>query len=34
MVVDRAIRPRYSHILVAVVDGEFTAKHGMATQNI
>jgi DNA polymerase V len=26
MVVNRAIRPRHQHIVVAVVDGEFTIK--------
>ncbi len=27
VVVDRAIKPRSGHIVVAVVDGEFTVKH-------
>jgi DNA polymerase V len=27
MVVDRAIKPRHNHIVVAVVDGDFTVKH-------
>ena len=27
MVVDRAVRPRHGHIVVAVVDGEFTVKR-------
>ena len=27
MVIDRAIRPRHNHIVVAVVDGDFTVKH-------
>lgn len=27
LVVDRAIRPRHRHIVVAVVDGEFTVKY-------
>jgi DNA polymerase V len=27
MVIDRAIRPRHNHIVVAVVDGEFTVKQ-------
>jgi DNA polymerase V len=27
MVVDRAVKPRHGHIVVAVVDGDFTVKH-------
>ena len=27
MVVDRAIKPRHNHIVVAIVDGDFTVKH-------
>lgn len=27
MVVDRAIKPRHNHIVVAVVDGDFTVKY-------
>lgn len=27
LVVDRAIKPRHNHIVVAVVDGDFTVKH-------
>jgi DNA polymerase V len=27
MIVDRAIKPRHGHIVVAVVDGEFTVKY-------
>jgi DNA polymerase V len=27
LVVDRAIRPRHGHIVVAIVDGEFTVKQ-------
>lgn len=27
LVVDKAIKPRHGHIVVAVVDGEFTVKH-------
>ena len=27
MVVDRAIKPRHNHIVVAVVDGDFTVKR-------
>ena len=27
IVVDKAIKPRHGHIVVAVVDGEFTVKH-------
>jgi DNA polymerase V len=27
MVVDRAVKPRHNHIVVAVVDGDFTVKH-------
>ena len=27
MVVDRAIKPRHGHIVVAVVDGDFTVKR-------
>lgn len=27
LVVDRAIRPRHGHVVVAVIDGEFTVKH-------
>lgn len=27
MVVDRAIKPRHRHVVVAVVDGEFTVKY-------
>ena len=27
LVVDRAVRPRHGHIVVAVVDGEFTVKR-------
>lgn len=27
LVVDRAIKPRHGHIVVAVVDGEFTVKY-------
>lgn len=27
LVVDRAIKPRHNHIVVAVVDGEFTVKQ-------
>ena len=27
MVIDRAIRPRHNHIVVAVIDGEFTVKQ-------
>ncbi|MBU4610342.1 translesion error-prone DNA polymerase V autoproteolytic subunit [Achromobacter sp. GG226] len=27
VVVDRAIRPRHAHIVVAIVDGEFTCKR-------
>ena len=27
LVVDRAIRPRHGHIVVAVLDGEFTVKQ-------
>ena len=26
LVVDRAIKPRHNHIVIAVVDGEFTVK--------
>ena len=27
LVVDRAVKPRHNHIVVAVVDGDFTVKH-------
>ena len=27
MVIDRALRPRHGHIVVAVVEGEFTVKQ-------
>ena len=27
LVVDKAVKPRHGHIVVAVVDGEFTVKH-------
>lgn len=27
LVVDKAIKPRHGHIVVAVVDGEFTVKY-------
>lgn len=27
LVVDRAIKPRHGHVVVAVVDGDFTVKH-------
>ena len=27
MVVDRAIKPRHNHIVVAIVDGDFTVKY-------
>ena len=27
MVIDRAIRPRHNHIVVAIVEGEFTVKQ-------
>lgn len=27
LVVDRAIKPQHGHVVVAVVDGEFTVKH-------
>ena len=27
MVVDRAIKPRHGHIVVAIVDGDFTVKY-------
>lgn len=27
LVVDRSIKPRHGHIVVAVVDGDFTVKH-------
>lgn len=27
LVVDRAIKPRHGHVMVAVVDGEFTVKY-------
>ena len=27
LVVDRAIKPRHNHIVVAIVDGDFTVKH-------
>lgn len=27
LVVDKAIKPRHGHVVVAVVDGEFTVKH-------
>ncbi|MEN9377873.1 MAG: hypothetical protein RL710_3030 [Pseudomonadota bacterium] len=27
MVVDRAVKPRHNHIVVAIVDGDFTVKY-------
>ena len=27
IVVDRAIKPRHNHVVVAIVDGDFTVKH-------
>ena len=27
LVVDRAVKPRHNHIVVAVVDGDFTVKY-------
>lgn len=27
LVVDRAVKPRHNHIVIAVVDGDFTVKH-------
>jgi DNA polymerase V len=27
LVVDRAIKPRHNHIVVAIVDGDFTVKQ-------
>jgi len=27
MIIDRAIRPRHNHIVVAIVEGEFTVKQ-------
>jgi DNA polymerase V len=27
LVVNKAIKPRHGHVVVAVVDGEFTVKH-------